>query len=781
MDHNPQQHEEAGRPAMGVGRMIKGVFVMIGRVIATFFMVGVITGCIVACVTAVYILQLLSADNHIDLEAVRMGYTSLILAQDANGEEVVLARLHFGGEDRTWVDFEEISPWVMYAAVAVEDRRFWEHGGVDWRRTVGAFVGMFGTIQGTTTGGGSTITQQVVKNVTGDSEARVDRKVQEIFRALDLSTRYSREDILEAYLNLIPLGNGTNGIQAAANFYFGIDAVDLSIAQSAALVGITQFPGRYNPYVNPEDHRLRQLHILWEMHDQGMITTAQYNQAISEELILRDHEAETGAIIQSSSYFVDRVIEEVIADFQRYFGMTRQEANRELMSGGFRIHTTVDLEMQAYLEDFFLTTERFPPVNIRGGEYPQSATVILDPEGRILATVGGIGEKIGHRTFNRATMSRRHPGSALKPIGPFALGIDRGFFTWSTIIEDSPLTNTVDGWSPVNWYSGFMGPITIDLALRRSVNTVAAKMVQELGPDQVFHFLRNDLQFTGLVDHEVRGDRVYTDIALSPMSLGALTHGVSPLEMAAAYNIFNNGGYYIRPFSYTRIENAAGDIIHENRSDPIPVISRETSVVMNRLLQHTVTGSMGTGSDARLPGGMPVAGKTGTSQDDVNQWFVGMTPYYVAPAWLGFDRTTRVVVDANGRRFVVPNSVGYQGLRYPPPILWRSFMAPLHEDKEVISFPDSPNVQSMTYCLASGGLATAFCPATGSGWYTSRLPSQCIIHRFGFVEAQEDTFDSSSGDNDGSDGTPFSFGMTPEQWQAAGGMGTDIGSPGLFG
>jgi len=482
MARRPENPRAAGRPGRGAARttglIIKGLFATIGRVIASFIMVCIITGCIVACVVAVYILQMLSADNSIDLEAVRMGYTSLILAEDSEGNEVVLKRLHFGGEDRTWVDFEEISPWVVDAAVAIEDRRFWEHGGVDWRRTFGAFVGMFMPIEGTITGGGSTITQQLVKNVTGDDEFRVDRKVEEIFRALELSTHYSREDILEAYLNIIPLGNGTNGIQAAANFYFGVDAIDLTIAQSAALVGITQFPGRYNPYVNPEAHRYRQLHILWEMHDQGMITQAQHDLAVAEPLRLRDHRAEAAPPIAPTSYFVDRVIEEVINDFMRYLGEpTRAAANARLMSGGYRIYTTVDLEMQAFLEEFFLTTEHFPPVVTRGNLYPQSATVVITPYGRILATVGGIGEKHGQRTFNRSTMSRRHPGSALKTIGPFALGIELGTFTWSTVIEDSPLTGTPDGWSPDNHDLVFRGNMTLDEAFQRLVYPVAAKMV----------------------------------------------------------------------------------------------------------------------------------------------------------------------------------------------------------------------------------------------------------------------------------------------------------------
>jgi len=722
---------------------------MIGRGIATFAMVCIITGCIVVCAVAVFVLQIISADTAINLEEVRMGYTSLILAEDSEGNEVVLARLHFGGEDRTWVDLEDISPWVMYAAVAIEDRRFWEHGGVDWRRTFAAAIGMFMPLEGTITGGGSTITQQLVKNITGDSEVRVDRKVQEIFRALDLSTRYSREDILEAYLNLIPLGNGTNGIQAAANFYFGKDAIDLTIAESAALVGITQFPGRFNPYVNPEAHRVRQLHILSEMYDQGMITSAQYQQAINEPLVLRDHHSEPGAPIAPTSYFVDHVINEVITDFMRYFGMTRAEANNYLMSGGFRIHTTVDLEMQAFLEEFFLTPERFPPVNTRGNQYPQSATVVITPYGRILATVGGIGEKHGQRTFNRATMSRRHPGSAIKAIGPFALGIETGVFTWSTIIEDSPLTGTPDGWSPINHYAGFLGPVTVDHALQLSINTVAAKMVQRLGPENVFHFLRHDLQFTGLVEHEVRGNQVLTDIALSPMSLGALTYGVSPLEMAAAYKIFVNGGVFIPPFSYTRIENAAGVLVLEKNTTGRQVISEDTSVVMNRLLQNAVTGQLGaTGVRARLDGGMPTAGKTGTSQYDTNQWFVGFTPHYVAPAWLGFDNTVRIFVDANGRRQVEPNGVRWQGHLYPPPVLWRSFMQPLHEGLEVIPFRDSPNVVSLTYCRTSGDLATADCTRTGSGWYrSSRVPGQCIMCRPDFLAQPFSDFPGDNGDD----------------------------------
>jgi len=714
-------------------RLTKGLFAAIGRVLLTLMLVGIITGCIVGCVLTVYILQYIGADNSVDLEAVKMGYTSLILAEDPDtGEEVVIKRLYYGGQDRTWVDYDDISEYAKKAIVAIEDKRFWTHDGVDWRRTIGAFIGMFLPVEGTTTGGGSTITQQLIKNITGDNEYRVERKVREIFRALDLSKNYSREEILEAYLNLVPLGNGTNGIQAAANYYFGKDAKDLTLEESAAIVGITKFPGLYNPYRNPEEHKKRQVHVLAEMLDQGLITEEEYEKAVKAPLNFVDHEAESSSSSQTSSYFVDHVINEVVADLMEYKGMEKSYALNQIYSGGYRIYATVDLKMQAYLEDFFRSSENFPAVI--GEEYPQSATAIIDPHGKLLAVVGGIGEKTGERTYNRATMSRRQPGSSIKPIGAYALAFERNNLTWSTIMEDSPLTDTPDGWSPANYYSGFLGPITVDRAIQQSVNTVAAKVVQMLTPRRVFNFLRDELHFSSLVEREVQGNVVLTDVAISPMALGALTYGVSPLEMAGAYQIFVNGGQYTEPYSYTRVEDFEGNIILEKDTTPTQVISKDTAVLMNKLLQQVVLGTYGTGRNARLDN-MPTAGKTGTSQDNTNQWFVGFSPYYVAPAWLGYDRTTKVVVDANGRRQVVPNAVRYY--TFPPPVLWKSMMQPLHEGLEYKEFMESPNVVSMTYCTESGGIATAYCPSTASGWYkTSRIPSNCTLHTSAPVVAE---------------------------------------------
>ncbi len=708
----------------------KGLLIGAGQVLATLLMVGIITGCIVGCVLTVYILQYIGADNSVDLDAVRLGYTSLILATDPEtGEDVILKRLYRGGEDRTWVDYEDISENALKAVVAIEDKRFWDHDGVDWRRTVGGFVGMFMPIEGTTTGGGSTITQQLIKNVTGDNDYSVERKVREIFRAMELHKHYTREDILEAYMNLVPLGNGTNGIQAAANFYFDKTAAELTIAESAALVGITKFPGLYNPYRNPVEHQNRMKTVLWEMFDQKRITQAEYDAALKEKLNFVDHSGDSGDDAEVDSFFVDHVVNEATEDLMEAFGWERTYASQQLYSGGYRIYATVDLEMQEYIEEFFLNLENFPSINMpSSGEYPQSATAIIDPTGRLLAVVGSNREKTESRSFNRATMSRRHPGSSIKPIGPYAQAFERNNIYWSFIIEDGPITGGPNGWSPENYYGGFIGPVTVDRAIQNSINTVATKVVQMVTPRRVFNFLHNDLQFEGLVEREVVGERIMSDVELSPMALGALTYGVSPLEMAGAYQIFVNGGQFTKPYSYTRIMDFEGNIILEKDTMPAQVMQYDTAVVLNKLLQRVVTGPYGTGSRARI-NGMPTAGKTGTSQDNVNQWFMGFTPYYIAPAWLGYDSTTRVYVDANGRRSIIDNSVNYNGLTYPPPVLWNSFMTPLHEGLEPKPFIESPNVVSHVYCTQTGDLATAYCPVTDSGWYkTSRVPRSCLVH-----------------------------------------------------
>jgi len=719
-------------------RAARAILGAVGRTAATVIMVGIITGCIVACIMTVYILKYIGADEEINLEKVPMSYTTIIYAYDENDKEVELQRLYAGGQNRIWVYYEDINQYTKDAIVAVEDKRFWTHSGVDWRRTLGAFLNMFVPLSGTTSGGGSTITQQLIKNITQDDDFRVERKVREIFRALNLSNRYSREQILEAYLNVVPFGNGTNGIQAAANLYFDKDAKDLTLAECTAIVGITQYPGLYDPFVNPEDNKKRQTYILDEMLAQKFIIQAEYDKAIKEELnFQRNKHYENMNTTQS--YFVDHVINEVISDLMEEKGYTYKHASEQIYEGGYRIYATVNLDIQKHLEEIYSTTDNFP--TIYNEVYPQSASVILEPNGKIVAMVGGIGEKEGARVLNRATQSKRQPGSSIKPLAAYALSFELDRITWSTKIEDSPIPkpgapNTM--W-PSNYYHSYDGLMTVDEAIQRSTNTVAVKLVQALTERRVFDFLKNDLNFHSLVESQSIGNQIVSDVNLSSMALGGMTYGVTPLEMAGGYQIYDNGGLFTSPYAYTKVLDSQDRVVMEKDTIGRQAISEDTSVVINKLLQRVVTGPRGTGRSANL-GTMPTAGKTGTSSEDVDQWFIGMTPYYVCQVWMGYDKQT--YVDQNG--YTRTNTIRYGS--YPPPILFKTIMAPIHEGLEQKAFLESEGVISKQYCTITGDIAADGCPAA-AGWFKKRGPMRvCTGHPV--VEAPTDP-DDSSGEPDG--------------------------------
>ncbi|WRS27107.1 transglycosylase domain-containing protein [Oscillospiraceae bacterium MB08-C2-2] len=741
--HEPLGHPKGRTPKPEVTPfgVIGGFFGAIGRILATFIMVCVITGCIVACIMTVYILKYIGSDDEISLEALELGYTSIMYYDNKEtGQPEELQRLYYQ-ENRIWVPYDGITKYTRDALISIEDQRFETHNGVDWKRTAGAFVNQFIPIYSTNQGG-STITQQLIKNVTGDNDVRIDRKVREIFRALNLSQRYSREQILEAYLNVVPFGNGTNGIESAANLYFDKSASELTLAESAAIIGITQFPGKYDPFIYPENNKERQEHILAEMLEQGKITQQEHDQAVAQTLDFKGKEHFEN-IQHIQSYFVDEVVNQVIADLVEKRGYTKSYATQQLYQGGYRIYTTVDMDIQKHLEEFYSTEENFPRLKNQdwGQDYPQSAAVITDPNGKVLALVGGIGDKEGARVLNRATQSLRHPGSSIKPLAGYGLSIEYNRVTWSTIIDDTPFKELNGKPWPSNYYNSYLGPMTIDEALRRSTNTVSVKLVDALTPKVVFSFLKNDLNFYSLVDQVTSGNRILSDIDLSPMALGGMTYGVTPLEMAGGYQMFINGGKFTAPYLYTRVEDSEGRIILETDTIPRQVLSEDTSVVMNRLLQRVTGAELGTGRAAQL-NNMPTGGKTGTSTGDVDQWFIGFSPYYVCQVWLGYDKQSKE--NNNG-------TIGYYS--YPPPVIFKSIMQPLHEGLEPVSFPDSPEVVSRTYCTVSGDLATPNCPTTASGWYrSSHIPGSCILHTQGsdFMDSSGDSAENKPNDN----GTP---------------------------
>ncbi len=719
------ERKQAPSGARIAGYAVKGLFGMVGRLLATIIMVGIITGCIVASVLTVYILQLIGADEEINLEEYSLGYTSIIYYYDKDGKEQEMQRLYNPDNNRIWVDYNRITKYTKDAQVAIEDKRFWEHQGVDWKRTVGAFVGMFMPVEGTTSGGGSTITQQLIKNITGDKETRVDRKVREIFRAINLSQRYTQEQILEAYLNTVPFGNGTNGIEAAANSYFGKSASELTLAESASIVGITQYPTKYNPFLYPEFNKKRQEHVLDEMLKQNLITQEEHDKAVKEKLNFKTIE-NNEKTTKVWSYFTDYVVNQVIDGLMNKYSVSEKEATKMLYQGGYHVYTTVDMDIQTYLEKIYLNTDMFPKVN--NAVYPQSECVITDINGKIVALVGGIGEKTKSRVLSRATDSVRQPGSSIKPLATYSLAIDNNRVTWSTIVDDHPINDAPPGapphlW-PTNHYAGFRGNMTIETAINNSVNTVAVKVMNVVGTKNAYDFLKNDLNFHSLVDGVVTDAGTASDNAIAPMAIGALTYGVTPLEMAGGYQIFANGGKFTPPYAYTKVVDSNGRVILQANTAARQVIGEDTSVVMNKLLQRVNT--VGTGTSASLGKIMPTAGKTGTTDADVDQWYLGITPYYVCQVWLGYDIPKEMKVNPNtGTRQPVVNSIGYRGLSYPPPVLWKTIMQGISEKQEYKQFLESDDVVSMTYCAASGNLAAPGCPVA-TGWYKkSRIPQTC--------------------------------------------------------
>ena len=706
-------------------RVTKTIFSTIGKTILTVFLICVITGCIVATAMAIYVIKFAQEDPEINLRDYKMNYTSIMYANDPEtGEPYELIRLH-GEENRIWVDLEQIPEHVQNAFIAIEDHTFREHAGVNWQRTFAAFLNeilhMYGERQG-----GSTITQQLIKNITGDNDISAQRKIKEIIRAIKLEKSYSKDDILEAYLNTIHLGNSTDGVQAAANLYFDKDISELTLMEGAVLAGITREPSYYEPIGHPENAIERGQLVLERMLEYGFITQAEYDEAMSQELVF------TGEVVEKevNSYFIDMVFEDVLNDLVERCGYTEAAAENLIYRGGLRIYTTIDETIQDKLEEIYLRDDLLPYIyptaeeQAAGEEHQQlqSATIVMDYDGQIKGVVGGLGEKTGDRELNRATMSLRQPGSTMKPIGVYGPAIEYDLITWSSIFEDSPAMQ-IDGKDyPVNYYGSYDGDMTIEEALCRSVNTVAVKVEQILTPQKGFDFVTKKLGITTLV-----GSGATNDIDVGPMALGGVTNGVSVRELTAAYQVFGNGGMYNKPISYTRVLDYQGNVILENEISPTRALTVETATVMNKLLQRNVTN--GTGTSVQF-GGWQLAGKTGTTNDDKDYWWIGMSPYYVMGTWVGFD---------------IPESYHYGSNGHPALRIWRTCMTSIHEGLEQKSFPVLGNVVERTYCMETGGIATEYCPETGTGWYkASNVPSTCTEHYEGWTPEDEES-DSSGG------------------------------------
>ena len=643
---------------------ISDIIFLILKMMGTVVMIAVTTMILFSCIFLIYVRANLTTGLDLNPADFNMSLSSVIYYVDpATGREKELVTLQ-STEFRRWIDYEDIPEHMINALVAIEDHRFFNHHGVDWYRTAGAFMNMFLSMRDTF--GGSTITQQLIKNLTNEDDATVQRKLMEIFRALEYERQYSKEDILELYLNLVYFGHGCYGIGAAANYYFGKEVKNLTLAESAAIIGITNNPSLYSPYADRKANKDRQEDILFRMYELGYIVSEQeYRRIVSERLnFKRGEDSDVEQVIYT--WFEEAVIRDVIQDMVDKYSLNENAARRLLYTKGFRIIATIDQDMQAIVDNLYMHPELMPVVT-GSSQQIQSGIVIADHHtGEIKALSGGVGSKTRNMLLNRATMTQRPPGSSIKPISAYAPAMDMGYLTPDTLYEDSAgvkLNGTT--WMPKNADRGYSGIVNVRTAIRLSLNTIPAVVVDQIGTSASYHFMRDSLGFK----------LNPADEDYAPLAAGQLTNGATVREMASGFTIFPNSGERVELHTYSVVYDADGEIYLDNGTVSNRAVSEETAYWMTDMLYGAV--QYGTGSEANL-GYMPTAGKTGTSSDSKDRWFVGFTPYYVAAVWTGYDMPATMRVSGN-----------------PAAQIWKKIMSPIHEGLE-----SKPFYEDGSYYLA---------------------------------------------------------------------------------
>ena len=543
--------------------LAKNVIKLILKFLLTITTVLVITGLVVTVSLTIYILSLSSDEIDFDITATRLHLTSKVYVNDENGVPQEYSSFH-SIENRVWVDFDKI-PLNMKNAVI-------------------------------------TITQQLIKNLTDDNEVSLTRKLREIFRAINFEKKYSKDEILEAYLNVVNFGNGCRGVQSAANTYFGKNINECDIAQCAAIAGITQNPSAFNPLIYPENNKKRRDTVLLEMYNQEMISYDEYKKAIEESNNMTfskssNNEVESSEKTEYRNWYIDTLYSDVHRDLVERLGISETAATDMILTQGLKIYCCMDRNAQEIAENVAKGTDVVP-----NDDELQLGYFMMDFNGRVLAVVGGKGEKEGDLLFNMATDAVRQPGSAIKPVGVYAPAIDLGLLNYSSILKDEPITEINGAPWPRNSYGSYNGNMSIQAAIQYSSNAAAVQALAKLTPQKSGEFLKNKLHFS----------------TLEP----------------------ENGGKYYKPYTYSKVEDRNGKVLLDNENvAPTQAISSQTATVMNKLLRTVVTS--GTGTHANISG-WDIIGKTGTTDDIYDSWFVGESPYAVAGVWIGYE-TPRTV------------------------------------------------------------------------------------------------------------------------------------------
>lgn len=617
----------------------------------------------------------------------------------------------FDEENRISVEYKDIPKSVVDAVTAIEDERFFEHQGVDIKRT-GAAIVTYVLNGGKSNFGGSTITQQLVKNLSKDDAKDWTRKIREWYRAYELEKKLDKEDIFTLYVNTIYFGEGAYGIEVASQTLFGKTVKDVNIAESAILAAQIQSPEATNPYKSDENKAKlleRQKVVLNKMLELGKITQEEYNAATSFEVAFKKEEVSLSGEVQS--YFVDAVVEAVIEDIQEQQGVARGVAIQMLYGNGYKIYTTMDAKVQNAIDAAYDNPQLFYTND--DGTFMQSSMVVIEQStGNVVGLIGGAGKKTGALELNRATQTKKQPGSCMKPLGAYGPAIEQGLLSPGSGLDDSPLP--LGTWNPKNYYLGFNGYVTVREALAASMNLPAIRANQKVDISYAYNFAKN----TGLKS------LVEQDKNVASLSLGGLTYGVSVLEMANAYATIANKGVYIEPKLYTKVVDSNGkEILINNKSTAKVVMKESTAYMLTNSLEQVVKTGTAAGY-VKVPN-MAIAGKTGNTDDDCDQWFCGYSPYYTIACWNGYD---------------VNRTIGWRKIGsypYTAVKLFNTVMNAISQGQEPASFEMPNSVTQAALCRDSGLVATDACKADQRGDRTNTdlvektsIPTAtCNIHK----------------------------------------------------
>ena len=625
--------------------------------------------------------------------------------------------------NRDNVTLSEIPDNLKNAYISIEDQRFYKHHGVDRKRTTAA-VFSYVIRRGSSSFGGSTISQQLVKNLTGNDSNTISRKVKEWFYAWVLDGTFSKDQILEAYLNIIYTGPNIYGVKEAALYYFNCNLDDLSLAQCAFLAGINNSPNSYNPFSdNDKSEKIskRTKTVLNKMLDLKYISKDQYDTAVSEvENGLKFSQGNISGNSSVYSYHTDALISEIISDFSNKKHITQDFATNYFYLSGSKIYSTQNSNIQKTVENE-CKNKKYILQSANSDDTSQTAMVIMDQSnGYVIACSGGLGEKTKSRGFNRATQMKRQTGSAMKPIAVLAPAIERRLVTNVTVFADEPTTFTDyngEAYSPID-YDNYKGSITLRQAVESSQNIPFVKLMEQLTPQVSIKYLKK-MGITTLNDKDV-------NLALS---LGGLDEGISPLEFAGAYSSIANDGMYIEPTFYTKIDSHSGETILNSKQKKRRVISKDSAYILKQLLTEPVTGSSGTARYCAIPD-MDVSAKTGTTNENYDRWLCGFTPYYTAVCWYGFDMN---------------ESINFNG-KNPAGLIWSSVMKSIHSGLPGKRYEKTNGVVTSTICRDSGKVANSSCPNTFTEYFLKgTVPGMCTQHSGG--SSNSNKFNSDSKNN----------------------------------